>query len=194
MFCSDIILSLIGGYPVGARGVSSMFKNGMISEHQAKKFALFCGLCRSRVYNQLCRCCQCTKSELLGIIILFSQIISVLIIGILLNLLDKKRKELSPEFKYNEKLHTNSLSNAVVESAIDGSKGILNICTFVVLFSAFIQIVTDISDNNIFNNIFSCTFEVCSAVNSLSQNCSAETVAFSIGFGGLCVHFQIYSV
>ena len=192
-FAPILFLSLIGGYPVGARGVSSMFKNGMISEHQAKKFALF-AVCAGPGFIINFVGVAMYKSELLGIIILFSQIISVLIIGILLNLLDKKRKELSPEFKYNEKLHTNSLSNAVVESAIDGSKGILNICTFVVLFSAFIQIVTDISDNNIFNNIFSCTFEVCSAVNSLSQNCSAETVAFSIGFGGLCVHFQIYSV
>lgn len=192
-FAPILFLSLIGGYPVGARGASSMFKNGVVGEHQAKKFALF-AVCAGPGFVINFVGVSLYKSEVLGLIILSSQIISVLITGILLNLIDKKGNEELSEHNCIEKLHTNNFSNAVVESAIDSSKGILNICTFVVLFSGFVQIVTDISDNAIFNNTFCCIFEVCSAVNCLSKNSSVEAVAFAIGFGGLCVHFQIYSV
>lgn len=35
--------------------------------------------------------------------------------------------------------------------------------------------------------------EVCNAVTAVSKDLPIEVVAFSAGFGGLCIHFQIFS-
>ena len=67
------------------------------------------------------------------------------------------------------------------------------ICAFVVLFSAFTEIFcSHITDENI-QKPFLILTEVCNAVTAVSKDLPIEVVAFSAGFGGLCVHFQIFS-
>lgn len=189
-FASVIFLALIGGYPVGARGISALYESRMISKHQAKKAAMF-AVCSGPGFLINFVGMSIYKNKTIGLIILASQIISVLLIGITLNLFDKEKNS------YNSNTEQSvcrlPLGNTVVESALDSAKGVLNICVFVVLFSAFCGILDSIIGDGIFKNCILCLLEVCAAVNTCAENSPIEMIAFAAGFGGICVHFQIYT-
>lgn len=191
-FAPIILLSMIGGYPVGAKGISSLLKNRSVSYAEAEKAALF-AVCAGPGFIVNFVGISLYANEKIGFIILCSQIVSVPLLGIFTNFFF--RNKTSDYYSISEiKNKTLPTSSAIVESAAESSRGIVNICVFVVLFSSFTGIVDSLIDDvNIENAVF-CLLEVCLAVNKLSMNCPVEVVAFAIGFGGLCVHFQIFSV
>lgn len=185
-----ILLSVLGGYPVGAKGISTIYKNNMIDEHQAKKASLFM-VCAGPGFIINFVGISIYNNPKIGIIILGSQIISVIILGIFINLFDKSKSDQHQDTTSAEQ--SLSFSSALVKSAIESSKGILMICAFVVLFSAFIGIIGNVITDTKTANAIYCLLEICLAVKELSKNAPIELVAFAVGFGGICVHFQIFS-
>ncbi len=80
-----ILLSLIGGYPVGAKGIAELKSSGAISEAEAKRASLFAvcagpGFLINYVGSTL------YGNAHIGMIILLAQVISVIIIGVFLRL------------------------------------------------------------------------------------------------------------
>ncbi len=189
-FAPVILLSMIGGYPVGARGINALYLSGAVSEKQAKKAAMF-AVCGGPGFMINFVGMSLYNSKLIGVIILAAQIISVIIIGITLNFFKKEKYELISDKKTS--YNAIPLGNSIVEATYDSAKGILNICAFVVLFSAITGILGSITGEGIFRNLIYAILEVCSAVTTLSGECPVEAIAFAAGFGGICVHFQIFS-
>ncbi len=189
-FAPIIILSMLGGYPVGARGIYQLYKNNLASKAEAEKAVMF-AVCAGPGFLINFVGISLYHNRKLGLILLTSQIISMLIIGIALNIFDKNKVNYNSE----KEITSNSLpfSNALVDSATDSSRGILSICIFVVLFSAFIGMIDNIIPDGATKNFIYILLEICSAVNRLSADCPFELIAFAVGFGGLCVHFQIFS-
>jgi len=179
-FAPIILLSLIGGYPVGAKGISALVQSGAVTENEGKKALMFC-ICAGPGFIVNFVGASIYQNKTIGFIILISQIISVFVLGISINIFSKNNYS-DKELKYKSV----PFSNALIEATIDSTKGIVSICAFVVLFSALAGIIESIFSNSY---IF-CMLEVCNAVQAVSQ---LEVVAFAIGFGGLCVHFQIFS-
>lgn len=188
-FAPIIILSMIGGYPVGAKGIYALKKYGAANESETKKAAMF-AVCAGPGFLVNFIGVSLYHNETIGVIILISQIISVIILGIPINLFSEKD---SNNNYFIAKKNTLPFSTALVEAAADSSKGMLGICSFVILFSAYTAIFGEIINDDLTKKLIFCLLEVCSAVNNISQNSSVELVAFAIGFGGLCVHFQIFS-
>ncbi len=182
-FAPIILLSIIGGYPVGAKGISALVQSGAVSQSEAKKALMFC-VCAGPGFIVNFVGASIYQNKTIGLIILISQIISVFVLGIMINIFSKDNYS-DKEIKYKSV----PFSNALVEATFDSTKGIVGICAFVVLFSAFAGIIEYILNSEIKSYVF-CLLEVCNAVSTLSQ---LELVAFAIGFGGLCVHFQIFS-
>ena len=182
-FAPIILLSLIGGYPVGAKGISALVDISAVSKSEAKKALMFC-VCAGPGFIVSFVGASIYQNKTVGLIILASQIISVFVLGILINIFCKDNYS-DKELCYKSV----PFSNALVEATLDSTKGIVSICAFVILFSAFAGIIESIFNSEIKSYIF-CLLEVCNAVTTLTQ---LELVAFAIGFGGLCVHFQIFS-
>ncbi len=188
-FAPIIILSMLGGYPVGAKGIYALFKSGNASEAEAKKAVMFC-VCAGPGFVISFVGVSLYKSEEIGIVILASQIISVILLGIILSRIFKSKNNIS----YKESTgYLVPISSAIVKSVADSSRGVLAICAFVVIFSSFTAIIDEIINDTLFENLIFCLLEVCEAVNRASQSSPVEAVAFAVGFGGLCVHFQIFS-
>ncbi len=179
-FAPIILLSLIGGYPVGAKGISALVQSGAVTENEGKKALMFC-VCAGPGFIINFVGASIYHNKTIGFIILVSQIISVFVLGVFINIFSKNNYS-NTELKHKSV----PFSNALVEATFDSTKGIVSICAFVVLFSALAGIIESIFSNSY---IF-CLLEVCNAVQSIAQ---LEVVAFAIGFGGLCVHFQIFS-
>lgn len=189
-FASAIILSLVGGYPVGAKTVNSLYKKGAASEIECKRAGLFL-VCSGPGFLINFVGTQIYGSEKIGLILFGSQCVSVFIIGFVLKFFFRNK---SNNNSNNEILFdTSQKGDALVKSVLDGARGMFAICAFVVLFSAFTEIFcSHITDENI-QKPFLILTEVCNAVTAVSKDLPIEVVAFSAGFGGLCVHFQIFS-
>ncbi len=188
-FAPVILLSLIGGYPVGAKGISELKKQGA-DTIQCQRAAMFC-VCAGPGFLINFAGAFVFGSKRLGIIMYAAQVISVIIIGIGAKLFGINNKEYRFEAKNNNRQI--SFADAMTEAVFDAAKAMLSICAYVVLFSGITEIIRNVAENDSLNCSAACLLEVCSAVNLMSDKMTIEAVAFAAGFGGLCVHFQIFS-
>lgn len=200
----SIILSMIGGYPVGARGIISLLEQKKINETQAKQMSLFM-VGGGPAFIVFVVGDILLKNRTIGIILWGSQVITQLLLGVLIKFSVKKVETKTCSNKNSTKM---SFSCALVEACNDGVTGILRMCGLVVLFSAVFGIIKNIQLDCYFaaflekigipkhtaNAILPILWEVtkgCSEACTLGS--AIYLVAFALGWGGLCVHFQVYS-
>lgn len=198
-----VIMSFIGGFPVGARGVAGMYEAGLISENQAKRMSLFCvgagpAFLITAVGTVL------LKNSMLGVIILISQIISGLILGIVSRFLYCDENFKSPE----NKSKNISSKGAFVKSCSDGANGIISLSALVILFQAFIGVINQSGFADFFANIlyvlglgrFSeillpAVLEVTGACSQIVESgFPLWLLSAAVAFGGICVHLQIWGI
>jgi hypothetical protein len=187
---ATIILSTIGGYPVGARGICALYENNEISHNEAVRMAYFAvgagpGFLVTFVGTSL------LGSAEIGFCLLASQIISVILLGLMNKYIFRNKGD----FNSNSELNCNfpSLTTAIVDATAQGTQGTIEMCGMVVIFSAMLEIIEQllISFKAVYPYIM-VLFEVTNACNYLSQSKNILLIAFAVGFGGLCVHFQIF--
>ncbi len=185
---ASILMSFIGGYPVGAKMTDSLLKEGKITKAQAARMYLFCinggpAFILSTVGAGL------LGSVAAGAALFCSVTLSSLVIGFASGFLLSEPVKKS-ERKKNEK---NSLSvfDAVTKSASQATSSMLSISVYVLVFSAICQVLKefDLSDNML-AFLFS-VFEVTNGVLFSFSVFPLPVIAAIIGFGGLCVHFQV---
>ena len=214
-YCSTtIILSMVGGYPVGARGVKSLYDDNMISDKEAEKMMYFCvGAGPSFIISVVGE--QFLHNSKVGIILLVSQIISSILIGSIINLKEKIYNLKHPLIK-KQQIHKNinnpqknpDLTQAIVASCAESCSGIINMCAFVVLFAAFIEILNVSGIQNVTSNILQIfgmkknvaisalplLLEVMGGCKTGATNgINPELISFAICWGGICVHFQLFT-
>ena len=183
-----ILLSLIGGYPVGAGGIASLREQGAITEKDAQRASLF-AVCAGPGFVISYTGAALYSSTETGIIIFASQVASVLVTGFTARCCIRGKEDYNSE---NE-IYPPSLpfGQALAESVCSAAKGALVICAFVTAFSSATgileQAVSPVPDGVYI------LLEVCSAVNRLAHRAPITYAAFAIGFGGLCTHLQIFT-
>lgn len=186
---TTIFLSLFGGFPIGARGISALYREKVINHQQAEQMAYFC-VCSGPGFLITFVGSYLYDNIKTGMILLISAVLAVIAVGVITGVFSKhKSYENCIE---NKKIITENFSLSLTKSVSDASKGIIEMCAMVILFNvliAFGKII--ISDGNILKLFYILT-EVTTACNELAGNTSAVIIAFAIGFGGLCVHFQIF--
>ncbi|MGN0558350.1 MAG: hypothetical protein ACI4IS_02750 [Acutalibacteraceae bacterium] len=189
-----LVLCLTGGYPVGARCISSLFQSGAISEKQAQKMSLYAvgagpGFLITYVGTQLC------TNKQIGFILLVCQVISVLILAVFCEILFKETKEKEINVNNKKPVTGNTMSYALVKSVSQGVSSIVNMCAMVVFFSSFLEILRFLlADFEWADKYISILFEVTAACGLLCKNGELILLAFAVGFGGICVHFQIFAI
>lgn len=175
-----IFFGLVGGYPTGALLTSELFSSGEIDEEQAQRLMCFnfCGGCgfiitavgSGRLLN--------TK---LGAILLFSNIISNVLIGIVLSF--KGRRIKNEFYSFSEYL---GFGDAIVTAVNSAVKSVLSITAFIVLFSAVDNILTLPAP---LRPVLEITSGVCSDV-----AISLPAMSAYLAFGGICIHLQLVTV
>lgn len=179
-----IFLSMIGGFPIGLKMVSALYDSGKITEKQAERLSFFCmNAGPSFVITVLG--VNLFKSAKAGIIIYSSLCLSSVLLGILSRFLDSGEKEEGKNIK--KQLSPSSLASSVS----DGLQGILNICAWIVLFSALTSFTDPLPLNKNLNSVFTCFLEISNGCISSVGVLPLPFFAFFMGFGGICVHCQI---
>lgn len=170
------LISALGGYPLGAKIIEDLYKNERISRKNAEIMRRFCvnagpGFIISTVGFGI------FGNKKIGLLLLFSHIFSSFLIMIFsLKFLEKK-------VNYSEN-NKEPFSESIVKSAEETSKSILTICAFTVIFSVLCEFFKKYKMICIF-------FEISNAL-FLTDN--IYLISFLLGFSGLCVWMQVFSI
>ena len=196
------ILSILSGYPVGAKIVADLYESGAISKEEAYKITTFTSNSGPMFVLGSVGIGMLTSRKL-GIIILISHILGALING----LIYRNHKENSTEI--NKKIiEKNNLS--IGDLMWNTVHSVLIIGGFIALFFVIIEIINNLNifspisnlfskifncDANIFTAIFNGIFEItrgCLNISKLglSELVSGTLCTFIISFGGLATTMQ----
>ena len=189
-----ILLSLVGGFPVGAVGINSLYKQGVISKKQAQRMLCFCvnsgpGFLISVVGAKL------YGNPQVGIILTASQVFASVLTGIALGRLSRKKEPLIISSENTD--NTLPFSESFISACKSACTGTAGLCSMVVLFSCFTELAhffLKINPDSAIGIIFRCICEVTDGCTALAENrLPIYFASICAGFGGLCVHFQIFS-
>lgn len=199
---SVILLGMTGGFPVGAKGVATLYNQNKINLKTAQQLTMFLvgagpGFIVVVVGKSL------YNSMEVGVVIWLCQLITQIILGIFAC----RGLEYTPATK-REKTRL-SISNSLVYATDSGINSIMAMCGLVVVFSCVFGFLEDLNvidfltitlrklglPQGISNSVFNVAWEVTGGCNACCDNaCPVWLTAFGLGWGGLCVHFQIYSI
>lgn len=182
-----VIMGLVGGFPVGTKMASLLLEKGQITKNQAQRLCMFC-VNGGPAFVITAVGVNMLGSSKAGVIIFVSLCISSLLLGFATSFFDDKK---------NTEIHiVNSAQSplaALSASVTDGVQSILGICAWVVLFSGLTECLKsiDISDGA-YSGIVS-VLEVTKGCTLIAGEMGIPVLAAAIGFGGFCVHCQIFS-
>ncbi len=211
-----IFLSFAGGFPVGAKCVRLLYERGSINARQAEQMMSFC-VCSGPAFLITGVGTLLLHNTSLGVTLYFSQLISGIIIGIAAGFIYGRGdisgqtklpvKDETPEIRPDTK--SAGLTGAFISSVTDAAGSVISLTAMVAIFGGFIR-VCDASGVNgsistalrflgadipFADNFFYILTEVTRASSSIAEGgCPLWLFAFAVGFGGLCVHFQIFAV
>lgn len=184
---SVIFMGLIGGFPVGTKMTAMLYENGRITQNQAQRLCMFC-VNGGPAFIITAVGVGMLGSSKAGVIMFISLCLSSIILGIISRFFDDGN-----EIKVSNKTYGQSPLLALSSSVSDNVNAMLSICAWIILFSAITQCIKQINiDENSYNAIISFV-EVTKGCSQIAKNTTLPIITAIIGFGGFCVHCQVYS-
>ena len=207
-----LIMGIISGYPTGAKIAVNFREKNICTKEESERLLAFTnnsgplfiiGTVGISMFGDV----------KIGYILLVSHIISCLIVGIIFRNWKKRKTKFSAFFKNEEKKVSIKDLGEILGSSIKKSIiTILNIGGFIVIFSVILSILNESNFFNIIENFLSIfnisngvgtgvvsgIIELTNGLNYISSlgisNLYIVLASFLIGFGGISVFFQVYSV
>lgn len=179
-----MIMSLIGGYPIGSKLISLLYKEKIIDEKSANTLLMFCvnpgpAFVIIAVGNGMLR------SYKAGVILFISSTLSSIIIGIIsLNKFQPSTKSNIRKYEY--------FTEGIIKSISEATSTVINVCGFIIIFSCIGTAIKYLLPEKISIIVLS-FLEVTNGCLYSSKN-SILFLAFIIAFSGLAVHFQVFSL
>lgn len=173
-------LSQFSGYPVGAKLLDSMVQCGQLKESAAQKM-LPSMICAGPAFVINIAGVQMFSNVFIGIRLYICQIIANLILFIINGGLT---------VRINRYVKCNRATKIFTDSIKQSADSVINICAYVVLFSAFSEVFNTLFGKDI-SKYFLYIFEVTGAVynsNNIFITCAV------LSWSGVCVIFQVLSV
>lgn len=185
---SVILLSLIGGYPVGASGIKALYCKKAISEMQAQRMAMFCVASGPGFLVTYLGTVMLSNTKV-GYILLISQTISVLMLGLVARFVINNGSSEKEEAESHSPM---SIGEALTEAVSTGIKSCVGMCSLVVLFGVLCEVFIFIFENGPKIKSLVALIEITNGTKILAEGYPVVIISFACGFGGLCVHFQIF--
>lgn len=193
------LLSLIAGYPMGAKTVAELKNKNLLNNDESVRASAFCSTSSPMFLMSVG--CITFNSKVFGYLLIISHFLSAILTGILFSFYKKSRKP-------SDTLPTvNTVDNVFFESVFSSINSMLFVGATITLFSVLIEMLCSLNlltlPTYLFDFIlgkdtgFSVSvglLECTSGLKELSANgASAKTLALSgflCGFGGLCIIMQ----
>jgi hypothetical protein len=180
-----LLLSLISGYPIGAKLLNEMYKDKQIDIKTAKTMLSYCiNAGPAFIVTAIGQAVLGSSTD--GQRLLLAHVLSSIIMALVCS------RALPVPQVSNPKENPPKVSTVevFVSSVINAAKSMLNICAFVVVFSSACNLILNLNlPKDIAKSICN-TLEVTVALQGQTRN-QLPLIAFLLGFGGLSVIFQI---
>ncbi len=180
-----ILMSMIGGFPVGIKMVNELYTREQITKKQAQRLCLFC-MNAGPAFVITAVGVNMLNSTKAGVIIYVSLCISSLFLGIASSFLAEKNEKTSKS-KMQIQMPLSSLSASVS----DALQAVLGICAWVILFSSITSCIKTLNISEHMYFFLTSVLEVTRGCTLISGKLSLPILAGVIGFGGICVHCQV---
>ncbi len=192
-----VILGWLCGFPIGAKCASELLEDCKISNREYKKL-----ICISSTPSPAFLIGAVGKGMLgsakAGLYLYVMSLLASAIAGIIFARIIKTTPCIQAKKSTSDKVSVSQMfTKAVSQSAL----GMLNICAFVVFFCAFLGVLENLLYHiGLSNSLTAGVFGIFELTTALSRICSLPKgialplCAAAIGWSGLSVHFQAFSV
>lgn len=182
-----MLLSFIGGYPLGANMINELVKSNKISKNNAKIMINYC-VNAGPAFTVLAVGASVLSSKKLGYILLFSHILAAFILALAFRFMfDRKNIACSK----TEPPRSITFSDNIVLSTAKSASAIINICSYVILFSAITNYIDAFSKKIYLLKYIKFILEVTVGI---TQTHNILLISFLLGFAGISVWCQVISV
>lgn len=181
------IMGVIGGYPIGAKTTADFLLENKLSEKEARRVMLWC-VNPGPAFVITAVGTYMAGSTLSGIILYLSCISSSLLIGLFHSFLCYSSKS-EPG---TAQIKTSPDKHLFIKAVADGSRSMLSICGWVLVFCGVSSITNAITDNKnvaIFLNSLSEVTLGCKT--GIEAGLSLPLICAVLGFGGFAVTAQV---
>lgn len=187
---ATILMSVVGGYPAGARSVAALYSDGAVTREQAARMLCFCvNAGPSFVITAVGA--GLLKSPGAGAVLFASQVLAFFVLSLFCGAAGKKEK---PQTAPRRSQNYGGTAGALIASAEDACYATLDMCCFVILFAALMSLLRMAVKSGVLSAALSGILEVtggCSDIAALGAPLWVYSLV--IGWGGVCVHLQILS-
>lgn len=197
---ATVLLSLIGGYPVGAKMTANLLAQGKIEHSTAERMLCFC-VNASPSFMISAVGVGMLGSYKAGAVLFGAQTMATILVGAIVSVRVPRpaRKKVSPQ--------TNPVMPAFVSAVTDASSAMLGMCSYAILFAGLLSLLTASGAPAAVADLFHVEplivealaaglFEVttgCIAAAKPGGMAAILLINFCCSFGGLSVIFQIIS-
>lgn len=180
------IMSLTGGFPVGAIMIKEAYEQGKITASQGRRMLVFC-VNPGPAFTVTTVGMFFIGSKEAGILIYLTCTVTSLILGVLSRFFDEENtfNVADSNFKNIE------ISTAIKDSVETSVRSMVNICVWVVVFSGIGSIIDVLPLNKELCEFIKMICEVTNGSIIAAENHSLPVLCAVIGFSGLCIHLQI---
>lgn len=201
---SAVLLSMIGGYPAGARAVTELYSRGIVSKKQAGQMIMFC-FCSGPAFL-VGVVGGLIGSHAAGWLLMGVQLVTVTLIGMLVCRTGRKTEQTGRDAETQLPAAV-SVSDCVVASVSKTASAMLQVCLYVILFSAVNEISGAVGlagaaegiltklglPEKVAQAVLPSLLEVTGGC-VRSAGAGLPMIAFAVGFGGLSVHMQVLAI
>ncbi len=169
------LLSLVGGYPLGAK----MLNDSKIAPKTATIMLNFC-VNAGPAFIILTVGSGVFSSTKIGVLLYLSHLLP----SVIMALTFRKKLKFKSEIKSQNEL--NIIDNFVL-SASDSASTLINICSFVILFSVVCEYIK-------LCPVLSPIIPFLEVSNGIATSRNIYLLSFLLGFGGICIWLQVFSL
>lgn len=187
---ASIVMSVIGGYPAGARSTAALIEAGLVTQTQAERMMYFC-VNAGPSFVVTAVGVGFLHHAKAGAILFASQLISFFAMGILTGIFSKK--EPGPDGRQKRAAPAGT-AQALIDSAADAAYSTLMMCCLVILFAAGMNLLRAALTVPLLSVACSTALEVTGGCADLARaGAPLWAFALAIGWSGVCVHLQVLS-
>lgn len=185
------LISMVAGYPVGAKLLNSLYLDGKISRGKALKMLSF-SINAGPAFIIVTVGEGFFNSRSDGVRLLICHLLATLILAIAIRFLPDRLFSQDSKTKKQtlSKNQESALSDIFVLSVLEAGKTMLNVTIFVVFFAGLTGGFSSLEFAN--NNRLTALFEVTTGLSNSTRS-QLPFAAFLLGFGGISVIFQVIS-
>lgn len=201
-----VLLSVTGGYPAGAKTVAELYESGEVTRRQASRMMLFC-FCSGPAFL-IGMVGGLTGSAWAGWLLMGVQAVVVVLLGVAAGRIKDGAEDNSCRVSEGAGCQCGrSMSEAVVVSVSKSAAAVLQVCLYVIIFSAVSGVLGSIGagaaaerllvrlgfDERLAGAVLPSLLEVTGGC-IRSAEAGLPMMAFAVGFGGLSVHLQVLAI